>query len=148
METKPRLIIAPGKEKALQRRHPWVFSGAMRRIVGNPQDGDLVDIVDSRGQWLATGHFQADESIICKVLSFDTQQVDEAFFRHLFESAVGYRKRLGFSFSLMPLEPLTPLTVSLVRFLRPERRFASIDELRRQISADVFSASHFPPNSL
>ena len=49
---------------------------------------------------------------------------------------------------LKPLEPLTPLTVSLVRFLRPERRFASIDELRRQISADVFSASHFPPNSL
>ncbi|MBR4230093.1 MAG: class I SAM-dependent rRNA methyltransferase [Bacteroidales bacterium] len=109
METKPRLIIAPGKEKALQRRHPWVFSGAVRRIVGNPQDGDLVDIVDSKGQWLATGHFQADESIICKVLSFDTPQVDEAFFRHLFESAVGYRKRLGFDFSLRPLKPLKPL---------------------------------------
>lgn len=110
METKPRLIIAPGKEKALQRRHPWVFSGAVRRIVGNPQDGDLVDIVDSKGQWLAMGHFQADESIICKVLSFDTPQVDKAFFRHLFESAVGYRKRLGFSFSLEPLKPLGALT--------------------------------------
>ena len=49
---------------------------------------------------------------------------------------------------LTPLDPSTPLTVSLVRFLRPERRFASIDELRRQISVDVFSASHLPPNSL
>ena len=106
----PQLIIAPGKEKALQRRHPWVFSGAVRRIVGDPHDGDLVDVVDSHGQWLATGHYQPDESIICKVLSFDTPKVDEALFRRLFQSAIDYRKRLGFGFSLEPLEPLRPLS--------------------------------------
>ena len=63
---RPQLIIAPGKEKALLRRHPWVFSGAVKRIVGEPQEGDLVDVVDARGQWMAMGHFQ-NESIICKV---------------------------------------------------------------------------------
>ena len=92
---KPCLVIAPGKEKALLRRHPWVFSGAVRRVVGEPQEGDLVDVVDAQGRWMATGHYQHD-SIVCKVLSFDTPQVDEAFFRQRLASAVDYRRRLGF----------------------------------------------------
>ena len=92
---RPKLIIAPGKEKALLRRHPWIFSGAVKRIVGEPQEGDLVDVVDARGQWMAMGHYQ-NESIICKVLSFDTPEVDEAFFRRRLQSAIAYRERLGF----------------------------------------------------
>ncbi|MCR5445508.1 MAG: class I SAM-dependent rRNA methyltransferase [Bacteroidales bacterium] len=92
---RPQLIIAPGKEKAILRRHPWIFSGAVKRIDGTPQEGDLVDVVDARGQWMATGHYQ-DESIICKVLSFDTPEVDDAFFRARLQSAVAYRHRLGF----------------------------------------------------
>lgn len=99
MMNRPQLIIAPGKEKALQRRHPWIFSGAVRNIDGEPQEGDLVDVVDNHGEWIATGHFQHD-SIICKVLSFDTPQVDEAFFRARLASAIDYRMRLGF-FSLL-----------------------------------------------
>ena len=93
--TRPKLIIAPGKEKAILRRHPWIFSGAVRRIEGEPQEGDLVDVVDARGQWMATGHYQ-NESIICKVLSFDTPDIDEAFFRQRLQSAIDYRRRLGF----------------------------------------------------
>lgn len=92
---RPQLIIAPGKEKALQRRHPWIFSGAVKRIVGEPQEGDMVDVVDAHGQWMATGHYQ-NESIICKVLSFDTPEVDEAFFRRRLRSAIAYRERFGF----------------------------------------------------
>ncbi|MBQ8702841.1 MAG: class I SAM-dependent rRNA methyltransferase [Bacteroidales bacterium] len=93
---RPRLIIAPGKEKALLRRHPWIFSGAVSRIEGTPQEGDLVDVVDARGQWMATGHYQAGESIVCKVLSFDTPQVDDDFFSQRLQSAIEYRRRLGF----------------------------------------------------
>ena len=92
---RPRLIIAPGKEKAILRRHPWIFSGAVKRIDGEPQEGDLVDVVDVRGQWMATGHYQ-DESIICKVLSFDTSDINEDFFRSHLASAIAYRERLGF----------------------------------------------------
>ena len=77
------------------RRHPWLFSGAVRRVEGNPQEGDLVDVVAADGRWLAVGHYQS-ESIICKVLSFDTQQVDESFFRERLQSAVAYRERMGF----------------------------------------------------
>ena len=93
---RPRLIIAPGKEKAILRRHPWIFSGAVRRVVGSPQDGDLVDVFASDGRWMAAGHFQAGESIICKVLSFDTPDIDEAFFHARLQSAIRYRERLGF----------------------------------------------------
>lgn len=93
--SRPQLIISPGKEKAILRRHPWIFSGAVRRIVGDPADGDLVDVVDAHGQWLAVGHYQP-ESIVCKVLSFDTPQIDDAFFRRRLLSAIEYRRRLGF----------------------------------------------------
>lgn len=91
---RPQLIIAPGKEKAIQRRHPWIFSGAVKRVDGAPQEGDLVDVVDFQDRWLAVGHYQP-ESIICKVLSFDTKQVDEGFFHNRFQSAVDYRQRFG-----------------------------------------------------
>lgn len=94
MEMRPRLVITSGKEKAILRRHPWIFSGAVKHIDGTPEEGDLVDVVDTHGQWMATGHYQ-NESIICKVLSFDTPQVDESFLRQRLASAIGYRERLG-----------------------------------------------------
>ena len=95
---RPQLIIAPGKEKALLRHHPWIFSGAVKRIEGDPQEGDLVDVVDVHGHWMATGHYQ-NESIICKVLSFDNDEamlpIDELLRRRI-HSAVNYRVMLGF----------------------------------------------------
>ena len=121
---RPRLILAPGKEKALLRRHPWIFSGALlasplrhgsplrpangtsssgaRRedlCVASPSDGDLVDVFSSDGRWLAVGHYQND-TIICKVLSFDTPVIDDAFFFSRIRSAIAYRQRLGFFDSL------------------------------------------------
>lgn len=92
--TRPRLIIVPGKEKAIQRRHPWIFSGAVKRVDGTPAKGDIVDVVDAHGQWLCSGHYQ-NESIICKVLSFDTPDIDEAFIRARIHSAIAYRERIG-----------------------------------------------------
>ncbi len=89
------LHLAPGKDKAVIRRHPWLFSGAVRLVEGNPQEGDLVDVVAADGRWLAVGHYQSD-SIICKVLSFDTQHVDETFYRERLQSAIAYRERMGF----------------------------------------------------
>ncbi len=96
---RPALILAPGKDKAVLRHHPWIFSGAVRKRVGDPQEGDIVDVLGSDGQWLASGHFQ-DDSIICKVLSFDTPDIDPEqhpdFWRERVLQAVQYRRRLGF----------------------------------------------------
>ena len=93
--TRPRLILAPGKEKAILRRHPWIFSGAVKRVEGTPQEGDVVDVYTADGGWVATGHYQND-SIICKVLSFSTRQIDGDFFRQRLLSVIRYRERLGF----------------------------------------------------
>ena len=92
---RPQLILTPGKDKALGRRHPWIFSGAVRKRVGNPVEGDLVDVISPSGEWLAVGHYQ-DDSIICKVLSFDSPVVDETFWRSRLQWAIAYRERLGF----------------------------------------------------
>lgn len=81
------------------RRHPWIFSGAVRKCVGNPEEGDIVDVYGADGTWLAAGHYQ-DESIVCKVLSFDTPDVDPEehpeFWCERVHQAVEYRRRLGF----------------------------------------------------
>lgn len=92
--TRPRLIIAAGKEKALLRRHPWIFSGAVKSIEGSPDDGDLVDVCSPDGRWMATGLYETG-SIICKVLSFSTDAIDEDFLRQRLQSAIAYRQRLG-----------------------------------------------------
>ena len=90
-----KLYLKEGKEKSLYRRHPWVFSGAVKKIEGKPTVGDLVDIYDCQKQYLATGHFQ-NESIIVKILSFDSPNIDYAFWKERFEQAINYRKRFGF----------------------------------------------------
>ncbi|MCR4828813.1 MAG: class I SAM-dependent rRNA methyltransferase [Bacteroidales bacterium] len=94
MNDRVRLILQAGKEKSLMRRHPWLFSGAVKRIVGSPQEGDVVDIVAADGTWLAAAHYQPD-SIVAKVLSFNDVNIDEAFWRRRLESALAYRERLG-----------------------------------------------------
>ena len=92
--SRTRLIIRPGKEKSLYRRHPWLFSGAVARMTGQAADGDLVDVVSADGHWLATGHYQND-SIVCKILSFESDVIDDAFWRDRLKSAIGYRHLLG-----------------------------------------------------
>lgn len=133
--TRPQLIIAPGKEKALLRRHPWVFSGAVRRVEGKPQEGDLVDICAADGTWLATGLYEGG-SIICKVLSFDTHDIDRAFFRDLLASAIDYRRSMGFV-PLRPLEPLKPLTPLMpLRPLRPLKPLTPSTNVFRLVHAE------------
>lgn len=99
MDKRPQLILAPGKEKAVMRRHPWIFSGAIKQQKGNPQEGDIVDVYSFDHKWLAAGYYQ-NESIAVKVLSFDTPDVDPeshpAFLHSLLLSAVRYRESLGF----------------------------------------------------
>lgn len=93
--SRPQLILAPGKEKAVMRRHPWIFSGAVRKIVGHPQEGDVVDVLSPDGTWLAVGHYQED-SIMVKVLDFDTPDINRRFWEERIGWAVEYRRRLGF----------------------------------------------------
>ena len=87
MTTFPKLILKRDKEKSLMRRHPWVFSGAVAKMQGNPQEGDLVEIFSSDGNYLATAHYQ-DDSIIAKVFDFERSAIDEAFWTAILASSI------------------------------------------------------------
>jgi 23S rRNA G2069 N7-methylase RlmK/C1962 C5-methylase RlmI len=51
----PKIYLRSGREEAIRRFHPWVFSGAVARTEGEPIDGDVVEVLDKKGVYLATG---------------------------------------------------------------------------------------------
>ena len=86
--------LKPGKERSLQRRHPWVFDGAVAR--GGGDAGETVRVEGHEGQFLAWGAFSPNSRIRVRAWSFDeAQRIDAAFFRVMLESAIALRSRLG-----------------------------------------------------
>lgn len=69
-----RIILKKGREESLRRFHPWVFSGAIAQIVGEPAEGDIVSVFAQDGSFLAYGHYQIG-SIAVRVLSFSGEDV-------------------------------------------------------------------------
>ena len=70
-----------GKEESLERRHPWVFSGAIERITEHLAplgEGDLVDVVTKSGDFIARGHWQIG-SIAVRVLTFEQEEIDQSW---------------------------------------------------------------------
>ncbi len=90
-----KIWLKPHKEAAIQRFHPWVFSGAIQRIEGDPADGDEVQVLDHKGQFLALGHYQAG-SITVRLLAYEPTPTDAAFWTHKLRRAFHYRQQLGF----------------------------------------------------
>jgi 23S rRNA (cytosine1962-C5)-methyltransferase len=89
-----KIVLKSGKEQSIRRLHPWIFSGAIKKIYGNPLEGDLVDIFDNQNEFLAVGHY-APSSISVRILSFEPVQPDVDFFREKIKKAIIYRKALG-----------------------------------------------------
>ncbi|MDR1762432.1 MAG: class I SAM-dependent rRNA methyltransferase [Dysgonamonadaceae bacterium] len=93
MSLNKRIYLKQGKEESLKRFHPWIFSGAISRAEGNPEEGDLVDVIGSRGEFLARGHCQIG-SIAVRILTFEDEAIDADFWRRRIESAWNLRMRL------------------------------------------------------
>jgi 23S rRNA (cytosine1962-C5)-methyltransferase len=90
-----QLILKPGREKSLLRRHPWVFSGALAREEGGPQSGDTVAVRAADGKFLAWAAYSPESQIRARVWSWDEQQaIDADFLRARLRSAVEARERL------------------------------------------------------
>lgn len=86
-----------GKEESLLRNHPWVFSGAIERISENGaplSEGDMVDVVTKQGDFIAKGHWQIG-SIAVRVLSFDQEDINQAWWNRRISEAKGVRDALG-----------------------------------------------------
>jgi 23S rRNA (cytosine1962-C5)-methyltransferase len=92
METK--IVLKSGKEQSVRRYHPWIFSGAIKKIYGVPTEGDVVTVFDNKDNFLAVGHYQPG-SIAVRILSFRETDLDIEFFRGRIKSAIEFRKSLG-----------------------------------------------------
>lgn len=88
------VILKRGKEESLLRFHPWVFSGAIADIKGEPDEGDVVDVYTNDGKWIAVGHIQVG-SIAVRVLSFKQEKIDADFWFRRLKVAFDLRSSLG-----------------------------------------------------
>ena len=88
------LYLRKGKEESLQRFHPWVFSGAVHHIEGEPEEGEVVRVLASDGTFIAIGHWQIG-SIAVRVLAFEDRAVDDAFWEQRLQAAYGLRLAAG-----------------------------------------------------
>lgn len=93
------IILKAGKEKSLQRRHPWVFSGAIAQIQGQPEEGDIVKVYSHEKEYLATGHYQIG-SIAVRILSFEDEAIDQQFWTERIRQA--YRMRVAIGLATAP----------------------------------------------
>ena len=88
-----KIILKKGRDESLKRFHPWVFSGAIAEIQGNPEEGDVVGVYSADGSFLAAGHYQIG-SITVRVLSFDSDVNAPDFWKVMLSRALELREKL------------------------------------------------------
>ena len=96
------VILNAGREKSLLRRHPWIFSGGIRHVDGEPASGSTVDLLSSDKQFLARASYSPNSQIRARVWTFEDEVVDKEFFRKRIRKAIDTRA------AIFP-SPLTPL---------------------------------------
>ena len=89
-----KVYLKPGKEDSLKRFHPWIFSGAIARFDGEPDEGEVVEVYTSKKEFIAEGHFQIG-SIAVRVLSFRQEPIDHDFWKRKLEIAYDMRRSIG-----------------------------------------------------
>lgn len=88
------IYLKRGKEESLKRFHPWVFSGAIHHADDGIEEGDIVRVLTTNGEFIAVGHFQVG-SIAVRVLSFTDEVIDDRFWQRRLETAFDVRKAIG-----------------------------------------------------
>ena len=88
------LYLRKGKEESLERFHPWIFSGAVHHIEGEPEEGEVVRVLTAEGDFIAVGHWQIG-SIAVRVLDFEDKTVDGAYWEDRLRVAYGLRRGIG-----------------------------------------------------
>lgn len=89
-----KIYLKKGKEESLKRFHPWVFSGAIQSMDEGIMEGDVVDVITSRGDFIGRGHFQIG-SIAVRILTFDDKPIDADFWHQRIAKALQMRRDIG-----------------------------------------------------
>lgn len=92
--SKKTIILKKGKEVNILRRHPWIFSGAIKRVSEGIEEGDLVRVVDYNNNFLSNGHWQ-NGSIAVRNISFIDKSINPKFWVQKIKDAAAYRRQLG-----------------------------------------------------
>ena len=92
------IILKSGKDQSPKRYHPWIFSGAIKKIKGSPAEGDLVRVVNNKDEFLGIGHYQPG-SIAVRIISFEDIIPGEEFWKSRIQDAYNLRASLGFTSS-------------------------------------------------
>lgn len=95
-ESLTKIVLKSGKDQSLKRFHPWVFSGAIKKIYGDVHEGDLVEVFSNKDEFLGIGHYQIG-SITVRIVSFKKLEIDYDFWKKKIESAWNYRLSEGFT---------------------------------------------------
>ncbi len=88
------LYLRKGKEESLKRFHPWIFSGAIHHIEGEPEEGEVVRVLTADGEFIAVGHWQIG-SIAVRVLDFEDRAIDAAYWEERLRVAYDMRRTIG-----------------------------------------------------
>jgi 23S rRNA (cytosine1962-C5)-methyltransferase len=91
-----KLILNPGREKSLKRRHPWVFSGAVAKVQGSPGPGETIAVWSATGEFLAVAAYSPASQIVARAWDWTDRAIDAAFFQERVARAVA-RRRAVFS---------------------------------------------------
>lgn len=89
-----KILLKQGKDQSLLRFHPWVFSGAIKKIEGTPAEGELVEVTSNEGNFLGIGHYQVG-SISVRMVTFTRETVDYNFWKTKLLKAYQLRKSLN-----------------------------------------------------
>jgi len=91
-----KVTLKHRREKAILRRHPWIFSGAVENVTGNPDPGDVVDVHAEDGRWLARGAYSPKSQIRIRVWTWNQEQeVDADFIQERIVRSVAARDDVG-----------------------------------------------------
>ena len=88
-----KVTLKPTKEKSLLRKHPWIFSGAIKKIDDNIYDGDIVNIYSNKDKYLATGHYN-EGNISVRIFDFNERLINDKFWEEKILKALNLRKSL------------------------------------------------------
>ena len=91
----PTVTIKPKRQESILRRHPWVFSGAIKKIEGKPGAGDWVKVIANKGALLGWGHFSPGTSIAIRMLTFAEDKPDNQWWIDKIKEAISVREMLG-----------------------------------------------------
>jgi 23S rRNA (cytosine1962-C5)-methyltransferase len=87
----PIVYIKKGRDKPIIQQHPWIFSGAIDRIEGDPEPGDIVTVRDSGNNFLGRGYWNPTSQIQVRILTWQNEEIDEDWWRRMLRRAIEYR---------------------------------------------------------